>query len=101
MYDMAKLLPTADQSSDLALPVPTPRRYPIDAASVEMQPHRYLEPEVNRLKEWALWATVESAEETMLNANVEALPPGLAICLMIAASLVLWSAVAGAVALLV
>lgn len=98
---MARLRSITDQSSDLAIPVPTTRRYPVDAATVEIQPHRYLEPEVNRLKEWAMRATVETAEETMLNANVEALPPGLAIGLMIAASLVLWSAVAGAVALLV
>ena len=81
----------------LGAPATPARARPIDASDAELADHHYREPEVNRLKEWALRANTELSEEAILNAHVRVLPVGQAIVLMTASSLVLWGIIAAAV----
>lgn len=96
-------LPQARQSAekiDVSMPPrPTVTR-PVDLKDAAIGAHHYREPEVNRLKEWAMQATIETAEENMLNAQIQALSPGVAIGLMVTVSVALWGLMAAGIALI-
>lgn len=97
---MTQLRPITGPSPDFSIPSQASRAYLVDVATVDIAPHRYLEPEVNRLKEWAMRANIEITEETMLNSHVDSLPTGAAIGLMVGLSLLMWGGIAGLIALL-
>lgn len=88
------------QPLKLVSPTPAPdltgpqRPFLFDAEAPDIEPHRYLEPEVNRLKEWAMRANLEIAEETAMSAHSNTLPTGVAIGLMATVSVAIWVAVA-------
>ena len=97
---MARNLSSVETTTEFSIPDREIRAYPVDAATIELAPHQYLEPEVNRLKEWAIRANCELSTEVMLDSTIAPMPPGIAIAAMLVVSLVIWGGLAGTVALL-
>jgi hypothetical protein len=76
---------------------PQPKRGPVDIANAQLDPAHFTEPEVNRLKEWALGANAELAGERVAGGALDVMPLGRSIMLMVAISLALWGLIAAAI----